>query len=682
MARPTDQQPSSPDFESEVRANILAQPLSPAHDLGTIADLDLPHDFLTRLADRVLRASFYERFRSVMDDGSPSAPTPAAPAPAPSTRGQTPTIHLDRLTLSAQDAATWSALLESPPTLASFRSPLTDNPAAAQQHLTGDVSSTHTLRVAQRTARKHLARDGFLPALAHTIAALGPARLLPPHTDALILLADAGFPIDLVAFIQPASVPESASPNEIITSLASRLIAGEPLDKLIKSLRKPRFAPRPSLPHFRPTSDSGHDAISLLRAHAARPVYFSAPGDGSNLDLLRATLAALSTTPALIHTADQHADELQSALSIAARPAATSLLTQPLRLSQWAGDNAKPGTLANSPAQLVPRFASRGEYHAKFIPGDDLALHAAAPHIRTARSPLLFQGGNLFLVDDLPRKQRILLIGEAEIQRNRALGLSAEQALAFLKLEFAADDTEILPAASYHLDQVLTIRSTSARTIAFVANPIVAATTILECALAAFASSNRWPAAIVQEQLAALHASRLLDALALIWRALAPERAPDHTWPLSLARTLSNGPADSGVGNFHRFLLALDHLAAEAAPASAFPDPNLSSLLRSFHRRAADRAKVRTLLSRRGWSIVPIPALPEESRGINPLNGLHSPQTYLMPAFGGLFAPLDDLSANAFQAILGPDVLVTPIPTAESQCREGALHCSVALFGR
>ncbi len=677
---PNPNSPPTPalDFEAQVRANILAQPLCATAELGTVADLDLPHDFLTRLADRALRASFYERFRAVVADDGEAVPSSTSgvdahtPQPLVATTSVGTEVRIEQTPLDPDQVARWSSLTETPPALASFRSPITTDP-------TPSVTDHGHLHASQRIARKHLARDGLLPALARVIAALGPVNVLASD-DPVALLSSAGIPTDLLNFLRPDFAPTASTPEQLIRSIAGCLAVGEPIDRTLISLRRPRFQPRPSLPGFRPTSDSGRDTIQLLRAHATRATHYAAPGDGGNLDLLTGTVAALPTTPFHITTHTRNAQPLHDALAHVPRSAPTTIHTQSLPVSQWAGDNAKPGTLNTLPAHLAPRFASRNEYHPTFIPGDDLA--ASAPDIPSARSPLLFQGGNLLIVDDLPRSRRVLLVGEAEIHRNRALGLSAEQTLAFLRTEFAADACEVLPAASYHIDQELTIRSTPQRTLAFVPHVLAAATVIIEASLVALADSNRWPLALVQEALAHLRASRPHDALNLIWRALDPERTPELAFPLSFAEVLSIGPADSGVGNLHRFLLALDHLAAALLPPSFFPDPNLAALHRSLHRLAADRAKIRTILSRLGWAVIAVSALPEESRGINPLNGLHTLEKYLMTSYGGLFTPLDDIAATAFRAALGASVTVVPVSTAESQRRQGALHCSLSLYGQ
>lgn len=668
------------DFEAQVRANILAQPLSPSSDLGTVADLDLPREFLSRLTDRVLRASFYERFRAVVADANApdraerqSAASSAPESAAAAIAGATAQVRVEHVQLDADQAAYRSWLAETPPVLASFRVPTMTGAC-----LPADQTEPPVLSDARRIARKHLARDGLLVALARVILALGPAHVRS-HADSITLLSSAGIPADLLAFLRPMAVPAECSPQEVIQTLADHFLAGESIDKLLKALRKSTFQPRASLPGFRPTSDSGRDTIQLLRAHATRATYYSGPDDGGNLDLLSHALAALPIAPFVINTEAHNALPLRKALARAAHSAATTILSQPLPVSQWAADNAKPGTVSGHPVHLAPRFASRGEYHPTFIPGDDLA--ASNLHIRSARSPLLFQGGNILIVDDLPRARRVLLIGEAEIHRNRALGLSAEQILAFFRIEFATDICEVLPAASYHIDQELTVRSSPEQTLAFVPDVVSAAIIIIECSLAAMRDSRRSPVAIVEQALTHFRASRYIEALHLIWSILGSERTSELAYPLSFAESFSTSPADSGVGNLHRFLLALDHLAVAALPPSAIHDPNFAALLRSFQRRAADRSKVRMLLSRLGWRVISVPALPEESRGINPLNGVHTPGDYLMPIYGGLFGSLDQAAASVFQTALGPSVTIRPIPAAESQCRQGALHCSLALYG-
>lgn len=57
-------------IEDEVLGNIRAQTIGPA----TVADLALPEDFLRRVADRIVRSSYEERFRIVVDEKHTVAP--------------------------------------------------------------------------------------------------------------------------------------------------------------------------------------------------------------------------------------------------------------------------------------------------------------------------------------------------------------------------------------------------------------------------------------------------------------------------------------------------------------------------------------------------------------------------------------------------------------------------------
>lgn len=65
--------PTPADLEMEVLENIRNQPLGD----GTVADLALPEEFLRRVADRIVRSSFEERYRIVVKDEVPPAPETA-----------------------------------------------------------------------------------------------------------------------------------------------------------------------------------------------------------------------------------------------------------------------------------------------------------------------------------------------------------------------------------------------------------------------------------------------------------------------------------------------------------------------------------------------------------------------------------------------------------------------------
>lgn len=60
--------PSPAELEREVLENVRNQPLGD----GTVADLALPEEFLRRVADRIVRSSYEERYRIIVKD--PEAP--------------------------------------------------------------------------------------------------------------------------------------------------------------------------------------------------------------------------------------------------------------------------------------------------------------------------------------------------------------------------------------------------------------------------------------------------------------------------------------------------------------------------------------------------------------------------------------------------------------------------------
>ena len=79
-----------------------------------------------------------------------------------------------------------------------------------------------------------------------------------------------------------------------------------------------------------------------------------------------------------------------------------------------------------------------------------------------------------------------------------------------------------------------------------------------------------------------------------------------------------------------------------------------------------------------GLQVVRVPGISDTDRGISYINGLHDRSRYLMPAWGGLYEPLDRAARAAFEAGLGPQVEVVPILSSESQRRGGAVRCTVS----
>jgi hypothetical protein len=126
-------------------------------------------------------------------------------------------------------------------------------------------------------------------------------------------------------------------------------------------------------------------------------------------------------------------------------------------------------------------------------------------------------------------------------------------------------------------------------------------------------------------------------------------------------------------------------LAAErlsSAEAAAELDPNARAYLESLRRSEADRARVAQALQGLGWKLAAVPGLSAGARSANPLNGLHLPGEYLMPASGGMLAALDDAARAALSAALGTQVAIRSVLCDETQRRAGGLHCAAAFEPR
>lgn len=657
--------PIDPGFaiEAEVRGNILSQQVG----FGTVADLNLPSDFIGRVADRAIRESYYERHRAVASgDATPE------------------------LGASPVSTGTWSQLQERTPALASFRSPELDGVEIAAARLSGELppsAAQHWEVEPRRIVRQRLAKDGLLPTIARVVLHLGPKDFVPCDAKQIDRLAAFGVPTDLLSYFVLDGV--ESTPLALVEHIGRELVAGTRIERLEKALRRARFIPVPTLPGFRPTSESGADTARLVRVHLARDRYFMGPGDGGALDLCESVLREFPRCDAAISVWRGHkakADELAAAHAGNRR---ITVLPQDTTLSQWAGDNAKAGSVVNQagdrvPAQLTPRYAARREDAPIFMPGDDFAVcQSTNGAIVSKRSPWLFEGGNMLVCDDLQRCDRVLLVGEAEVYRNMALGLTKEQVHEAFKAEFAVDRCIVLPAASYHIDQELAVRSMpNGRTVAFVPDSREAVRIVIHACLSHLGSLNRWPHEVVQDSLAALDAGRLRECLTRTWELLARERGPDGVWTHEFAQCYSIDAVDSGMGNVHRFLLALDLLAAEAADPTEFTEGHFRAVIRSYVRRDQDRRSLRSRLEGLGWTVVPVAALVEDSRGVNPLNGIAETERWLAPSYGGLLSGLDRRSqVEITESVASAGVGVFPLLSGESQRRQGSLHCSISVFG-
>jgi hypothetical protein len=581
------------------------------------------------------------------------------------------------------------------PELRGFRAPilLDDKTLSADDPwyvLMPGADASHPLRQSAELVARGLARDGLIVTLAKALAAWHAPQaekyLVAFDNSKMDWLRSAGLPVDLLPFFS-IDENEHVSAESIVARIENRLASGAAPE----SLRSEHpFHFRATAPGFRVSTESGEQDIGLVRLQLTSGTYWAGAGDGGSLDLVRQLVEALPDAKFFASIEEKHlARFLETARDWKiARDNRFTLSPETLPVAQWAQDDAKPGWIEPSEirggeiATLVPRYASRGEDGATFVPGETFLMEGfVATGRRVVQSPLLFQGGNLIAARHPSSGERILFLGEAEIHRNTALGLTREQVLEAFRIELGVDRCVVLPAVSFHIDCELCLRAVGKEFVAFVNDTPAAARIVFECGLACLEKSAAIDAPSARAARTSLAAGRIGEAVDAASGALVPHMRGPGRFAESFAQSFSTASWDSGVGNLETFLLALDLLQSETVrPRATSIDANTAAYLESLHRREVDRSSLVKILAQTGCTIVRVPSFSDGDRGLNYVNGVHTRGSYLMPAHGGLFAPLDRAAQFAFEAALGSNVKVLPLHTSESQRRSGAIHCSISVY--
>ena len=660
----------------------------------TIDDFNLPIEFLRRIADRIITASFEDRFRMVVRDAA--ATSPASQPQPPATHSDTPAhakldpsnpIRIIEHPLPDATLEYRKSLRETRPPLRGFAVPILQDVDRRWPIDPPGLDAPPKIRNAAEMVGKHLARDGLLFTLAQAIEILGRANLGGDDQANLQTLRSVGLPIDLIAcFHWPQ---ESPSPS-IVRDILDRIDTGETAQSLRSALERMIFQFRPTRPGFGLASESGDYAIAAIRMQLTRGDYWEGPGDGGNIDLARQMIQKLPDVQFITSIERKFLDDfvLMAHGWHLERAGRLIVIPEELNVAQWAQDNGKPGFVTEGAdrqptvATIVPRYASRGDDGSTFVPGESFLVDGLTAAGQTIiHSPLLFQGGNIMVTRDPKSTQRVLLIGEAELHRNTALGLTGRQALEALRVEFGVDRCEVLPSVSFHIDFDLSIRAHDGRMIAFVDDVQAGANIVLRCGLNALETHHVIDAAVAKAARGSLDAGDARQCIETIGPIVFARSDGDGHFPLSLAEYFSAGPMDSGVGNFQRFLLAMDTMLSLTMRQDRLPDdPHARSYLAALARCEAERRKLHKKLSDMGFDMVAVPGLPNAKRGIVYVNGIQDRSRYIMPVYSGLYTPLDEAAAAVFRQALGTNVEIVPIHCSESQRRAGAVHCSCSAY--
>lgn len=653
--------PGPESVEREVRDNLLSQPMIPSlgSDGPTCADLGIPTELVRRIADRVLRSSFDERHRGVVDEQRALSGAPESP----------PTVLLDR--------ERWPELRAHRPALL---------PGEGEWPETFPTSPPELRRAAEHVARR-LAHDGLPRVLRAVCAILEPIAGSSPSEERERLLRRAGVPTDLAAWFRVGERPLF----EVAWGGAE--VAGA------------SFHPAQTVGGFRAIDEGGSEPCGLLRVQMTRPGHWlpdgaaDAPGpgygagSGDNFDVLLRLAGSLPGVHIMALIDDVHADALRASLERAAGVGErVHVIGAPAVVSQWAQDSLKSGIVGGTPAALLPRFASRAEDGAKLDAGDTAALRATLTELTrrgiiSGHSPLHFQGGNVMLVRR-PDGRSVLLVGEGEIARNAALGLTPAQAQEALRVELGANESLVLPAVGFHLDTEISIRRVGAELICVVPDELAGARLILASALRVLGVAGLIRASEGKKLRTFLEMRNDEAIVEELGALLAQASDPLGNLSLRAAMLFGDSPSDpkaERVGNAQRVLAALDVLAAGHADTRERPweptlHPHARACLRSLRRLDADRrAMHRALVERLGVRLVPVPSLSLGNRSASVVNMVHLPGKVLVPVRGGFLRGLDDAALRVLRREF-PGLDVLAIPCAESERRGGALHCSVNVF--
>lgn len=674
---------------AEVMANIRNNPVG----AGTVGDFNLPDEFVLRVADRIYRESYQRQFRAVVDWGGTSQPAAAAPGPASQSSASPFTMEVIG-GWSIGRAAPWR---EAPPPLRGFRVCLPEMPGDwPYEAPSADAPAEE--KAAAGTVAARLAADGLVTT---TMRALAQLKLAPDVSPAKAMnaLRRVGIPVDLLACFEDGSAPAGASDDgatacdgwqpaaeRVVGQLVALCNTRPPAGVMEERLATMKFRFRRAPLGFRVASEGGEHPIVAMRAQLPRGDDWIGPGSGGAVDVLRQAYHCLPQVDWTVALEERHLAAFRG--TTAGWPHAADhrfgVLTENLSVAQWAQDDAKTGWVGVGSsarvATLAPRFPSRSEDRSVFVAGE-AAVIASLPrrnHL-VVQSALLFQGGNLVCVDDRAARKRVLLVGEAEIYRNVSLGLTLDQVVAAFRDEFDVDQCVVLPAAGFHLDLELSCRTHEGRVLAFVNDQAAGARAIAACGIEALQRAGLLTTDACAAARAALQSGELRAALDLLVPAVQAAQVGPGQWPMTLARHFSVSAVDSPVGNLRRFLIALDFLMSEALSGEPLAgDEYTRAHLKSIERSCRERGALHAKIAKLGWTLVPVPGFEESGVSVNAINALHDRSRVLVPAYGGLYSPLDEAAQATWRAALGGAVEMIPILCGESQSRVGGVHCSLA----
>jgi hypothetical protein len=652
-------------------------------------DFNLPGHFSGILSDRAI-IDFYQAKNYKVSAG-------ATPSPATSITLRNPAGHSIRVVqaaLSTQAIQNRALMSKRLIPARGFRAPILENADESPTSPEGAAPRSERERQAADCVAKRLAYDGLLPTLAQVVTILGPEAF---HTNVIAGIESlklVGFPVDLLMHFELAghAGTRPKGSKALVNYIADELFRGRTAASLNGEFSSASFGFVRADGRFEVAMESGEDELGLLRLQAGGG-YDDGIVPGGSIDVISQLISALPGLDFLISVPNDMLTPFHKMGSIGwrlRRSNQVTLIGESSPVAPWAQDNGKAGFLAGQQlhekqlATLAPRYASIDEGCSTFVPGESFLMDGlrAAGHA-VVHSSLLFQGGNMLAVRDPKSGDRILLLGEGELFRNIALGFTREQAVEAFKTEFKVNRCLVLPAVSYHLDFDLCVRAHGGELIAFVNDTMAAVHLIIDLGITALERHGSLDRASTQLARSELAEHRSADLVRRLGRTMQAFVAAGTNFPLSLSKCFVAGKTDSGAGNLQTFLLAIDLLESSLVDAERKDTSSeRKEYLRALRNMEAARRKQTEVLKEAGWTVAAVPSLTDLASSINYLNGVHHRGGYIMPAFGGFYAPLDQAAITRFKEKLGAEFKIISIQSAECQRAFGGVHCISAAYPR
>ncbi|MGA1867325.1 MAG: hypothetical protein ACMUJM_02145 [bacterium] len=581
------------------------------------------------------------------------------------------------------------------PPLSTFQAPILDNKyRIILPSFSLDMIPLSDIVKAQQIVVNNLSSIGIIKTLEKIIYELPYLPYQQNGSANRELLEEIGIPIKLLSCYRCEN-PKIEGLDQIISILQNK--AAVLKEREFMDI-KWQFSYTPTLPGFKLLPENGVGKIYAFRLQIPSIHYITGPGDGCAIDIVRQLLLTTNDELFLISLSPDNIIPFNEMIQLwrVFVPERILLLEDETVSSQWAQDNCKPGALYNAQGEfleyvtLIPRFASAGEKYSEYRPAESFIfdqVQGAGWHV--VQSPLLFQGGDIIPVRNMETNELLVFVGEAEVARNKELGLSEEEVLQAFGREWGADRIEVIPSLSFHIDLEMSFRWHKREMIAYVNDSLSAARLIIKSGIKRLYSCNLLTGQETEQLLYWLeHSFQEDQMIQILWDKINELFLKDGRFSGDTVELFKVSEEEVGDLNFSRFLLALDIVTASQKEGEQFwrklKDHYLGEGALSYFASLLEREQKRNVLKNqllmRGMKVIPLPSISHEELSLNYLNAVHDLGAVYLPSFGGLFQELDEKVIEIIKNSLGNTVKIHLIRNSQTQFDCGGIHCSLSTY--